>query len=135
MARCFICQKNEARKHGRQCNTCITNRYRKNNILRASFNTLKSNSKRRGKAFSLTFKQFCKFAVETDYITGKGRTAKSLTIDRKDESKGYTIDNIQILPNSANIKKYLEYKYNHDKHEMQANLIISKIPIYDDVPF
>jgi hypothetical protein len=125
----------KSRKDGRQCNTCITRRYRLNNQLRATYQSRKDNAKRRGKAFSLTFAEFCEFAVETDYIRGKGITAKSLTIDRIDETGGYHIDNIQAIPNAANIRKFLHYK--HDGTRMVASVTISRSNLTPDpdVPF
>jgi hypothetical protein len=92
--------------------------------MRATYQILKDNAKRRGKAFSLTFDEFCKFVKQTDYIRGKGITAKSLTIDRIDETGGYHINNIRAIPNSVNIRKYLHYK--HDGQKMQASVTVSR---------
>lgn len=61
------------------------------------------------KEFKLTFEEFKKFAIETNYIQGKGKNKTSYHIDRIDETKGYTIDNIQVLTNSENVKKYNSY--------------------------
>lgn len=73
--------------------------------MKAAFQTLRHNATRRGKVFNLTFKQFEKFCHETLYLAGKGRKNKSFTIDRIDNSKGYTINNIQMLTKSANCRK------------------------------
>lgn len=78
--------------------------------MKAAFQNLRANAKRRGKEFSLTFDQFKKFAIETNYLAGKGRTSKSFHIDRINEDEGYHIDNIQILTNSENVKKYHKSK-------------------------
>lgn len=83
--------------------------WRKNNPEKYCFQTLRNNSKRRGKDFDLTFEQFLQFAAKTNYILGKGRTRESFHIDRIDESKGYTIDNIQVLTNAENVKKFLRF--------------------------
>lgn len=80
-------------------------RYRAKNPIRYAYHNLKSNSKRRGKEFDLTFEQFKEFCYKTNYIQGKGITKDSYSIDRKDNDKGYTIDNIRILTVSENSKK------------------------------
>lgn len=98
-------------KKGGLCNTCKSKRYREKNPLRYAYNTLRSNSKRRGISFSLTFEEFKEFATETKYILGKGKSRDSLTIDRIDDSKGYEIENIQVLTNSENVRKMLRFRW------------------------
>jgi hypothetical protein len=100
---------------GDQCSKHRQREYRKNNPIKAAFQNLRSNASRRGKDFSLTFEQFKSFAIETDYIAGKGRTVESYHIDRIDENQGYHVWNIQVLTNSENVKKYHELKYNKDE--------------------
>lgn len=101
---------NFARKKANYCGTCQIRKYRKNNPLRAAYSNLKSNAKRRGKFFDLTFEQFKNFSIKTEYHIKAGIFKESYHIDRIDETKGYSIDNIHILPNHKNIKKYLEFK-------------------------
>lgn len=69
------------------------------------YGVLRRNSRRRGKEFTLTLEQFRQFCYEEDYIQNKGKTHSSYTIDRIDNSKGYTIDNIRVLTNSENSRK------------------------------
>lgn len=73
--------------------------------MKAAFQTLRQNARRRLKPFKLTFAEFERFCYETKYMAGKGRQRKSFTIDRRDNAKGYTIDNIQMLTKSANSTK------------------------------
>lgn len=81
-------------------------RYEKeNNFLAYTFNSLKSNAKRRGKDFSLTIEEFKLFCAETNYLALKGRMASSASIDRIRPGEGYHKDNIQILSLSNNSKK------------------------------
>ena len=94
------------------CGKCNSRKYRENNKIKAAFQNLRANAKRRGKEFILTFNEFEIWAIETEYIIGKGRSKHSFHIDRIDESKGYSIDNIQVLTNSENKKKYLRYARN-----------------------
>ena len=86
-------------------------KYRNKYPIRYTYQTLKDNAKRRGKSFNLTFEQFKQFAIKTDYLNVKGITKTSYHIDRIDENKGYTIDNIQLLTNEQNIKKYFDHYY------------------------
>lgn len=84
--------------------------------MRYAYDTLRANCKRRKGAgwFELTFEEFKQFAIETNYIAGKGRSKFSYTIDRKDNSMGYFIGNIEILSSSANSRKrnkVLEYDW------------------------
>lgn len=75
-----------------------------------TYSLLKSNAKRRGKEFTLTLEEFKTFCQETGYLQGKGKKKKSMSIDRIDHTKGYSIDNIQILSLSEN-----GIKGNHEK--------------------
>jgi len=95
-----------ARKGSSICTTCDKRIWREKYPMKAAFQTLRHNSIRRGKIFELTFEQFKKFCYETDYMAGKGRKKKSFTIDRIDNSKGYVVDNIQMLSKSENSKKH-----------------------------
>ena len=76
--------------------------------------TLRDNSKRRGKYNDLTFEEFKDFCYEYDYISGKGKTKTSYSIDCIDEKKGYTRTNIRVLSlrnNSLKRWKKLEYDW------------------------
>ena len=87
------------------CHRCRKRYQKENNPVVYTFNMLKNNAKRRGKAFDLTIEQFREFCEETNYIALKGRHKKAATIDRIDHTKGYSIDNIQILSLQENGKK------------------------------
>ncbi len=79
--------------------------WRKNNPLKYAYSNLKSNSKRRGKEFTITYDQFEQFCHECEMLTGKGRIRKGYTVDRIENDKGYTYDNIQKLTRVQNSKK------------------------------
>ena len=104
-----------------KCSKCLKREYRKRNPMKAAFQNLRMNATRRGKDFSLTFNQFKEFAIQTDYIAGKGRTVNSFHIDRINEDEGYHFDNIQVLTNSENVKKYHRLKYNKDERGVPVN--------------
>jgi hypothetical protein len=96
------------------CSTCRSRKCRQNNILKYTYNNLKSNSTRRGVEFTLTIEDFKKICYETNYIQGKGKSKLSYSIDRIDNSKGYVLENIRILTLSENSRKgskILEYDW------------------------
>jgi len=79
------------------------------NPLGYTYSLLKTNAKRRGKVFTLTLEQFRQFCTETDYLVLKGKQGSNLSIDRKDNSKGYEVGNLQVLTLSANSRKGCGY--------------------------
>jgi len=72
----------------------------------------KGNALRRGKEFLITLQEFRDWCQEKGYIIKRGYRGKNCTVDRIDNSKGYNIENIQLITNMANIRKY----HGHDKH-------------------
>jgi hypothetical protein len=103
------------RSQGRMlCSTCRSTKQRQQNPLKYYYSTLRFNAKRRNKSFSLTLEEFKAFCDKTNYLKfKKGRNADSITIDRIVASKGYEAGNIQVLTNSANVrKKYIDAKLN-----------------------
>jgi len=115
----------------------ITRNYRNRYPLRYAYYTLLANAKRRGKFFDLTFEQFCRFAVKTEYMMKKGIWRESYHIDRIREDGGYTIDNIQLLTNSDNVKKYLKYYYDEQDRKMIFSTEVAKSCKHTgiDIPF
>lgn len=72
---------------------------------RYAYYVLKCNAKRRGKSVELTLAEFRLFCQQTGYIDGKGRTSKAMSIDRIDNTLGYSITNIRILSLQNNSAK------------------------------
>lgn len=66
---------------------------------------MKANARRRGKAWSISIEEFTKLCIETGYIDKKGRKSQSMSIDRIDESKGYSIDNVRVIPFGLNSQR------------------------------
>ena len=87
------------------CAKCYNRYQRKNNPIQYAYQTLKDNSKRRGKEFLLTLEEFTQFCIKTEYIKGKGKKSESYSIDRIDNTKGYIVSNIRILTLSENSRK------------------------------
>lgn len=115
---------------GNYCHRCQKQRYKEKHPERYAFTVLKNNAKRRGKIFELTYEQFLEFAIKTNYLAGRGRTKESLHIDRIDETKGYTIDNIQVITNTENLRKFLSYQY--DQNGKPTDFKILKSPTLND---
>lgn len=102
----------KAQKGRRLCGKHRIAKWRKDHPMKACYKNLKDNAKRRGKFFDLTFEQFEKFAISVDLIKKRGRSSESYTVDRIDNDKGYTIENIQVLTKGANtIKRHRKLNY------------------------
>ena len=125
--------RNTAIKDRKLCGSCRKRIYRKKYPIKATYQDLRNNAKRRGKEFTLTFEEFKTFCVKTEYIINKGRTKEGFTIDRIDQNEGYHIWNIQVLSNTKNVKKFIEYKYNNG--QMEFNFREESKPNSDYVPF
>jgi hypothetical protein len=97
--------RNEARKGRKICSKCWMRIYKERYPEAYFFNLLRCNAKRRGKEFTLTIEQFKDFCNKTGYLEDKGKNGNSMSIDRIDSEKGYTIDNIRILTLSNNTAK------------------------------
>lgn len=107
------CKKPKARK-GTKCEACVKREYRKRNAMKAAYQLLRSNAKKRGKEFTITFEDFQQFCFETNYIAGKGKTKTSYSIDRIDNDKGYVPGNLRMMTLSDNARKgakILSYDY------------------------
>lgn len=89
----------------KSCGRCRGREWAERYPLKYAFRNLRGNAKRRGIPFLLTLAEFEKFAIESEYITHRGRTALGYTIDRIDETRGYEVGNIQVLTNSENVRK------------------------------
>lgn len=66
----------------------------------------KHNARKKGVGFNLLFLSLLNFCRNTNYHILRGQASGSMTIDRIDNLKGYTDDNIQMLSNKENVQKY-----------------------------
>lgn len=69
------------------------------------FHEMRGNAKRRGKEWSLTLEQFRQIVSQQDYLDNRGCTRHCLHLDRIDNTRGYHIDNIQIITCGENVAK------------------------------
>jgi hypothetical protein len=117
-------------KHRTLCHKCRSKQYRDKNKLKATYQIMKDNAKRRNIEFSITLPEFKQFCTDTGYLEIKGTEAESGTVDRIDPRYGYTLNNIQVLTLSENVKK--KKKDNKKTGWSKPNFdVISDI----DVPF
>jgi hypothetical protein len=95
------CRRRAAR-HKNYCHTCRSRQYRKRHPIRYAYFTVKTHAKTRGIEFNITFKEFEAFCLKTNYHLLRGNMPGSLTIDRRDSSQGYHVDNIRTLSHQEN---------------------------------
>lgn len=98
------CQK----KHGKgflMCYKHVRQNQKYNNPLRYWFDVLRQNARSRKIDFKLTIEQFKIFCEKTGYLELKGKGANDLSIDRRDNSRGYEFDNIRVLTLAQNSRK------------------------------
>ena len=106
---CKHCGSDKTVKGRRVCGKCLYKARKEANPYRLSYTRLRGHAKARGKEFNLTFEQFTEFCIASNYLNCKGIKKESYHIDRIDENKGYTIDNIQLLTNIENVRKYINF--------------------------
>lgn len=127
--------RNKRVHHRTVCWNCKRRLYKERHPERYAYENLRNNARRRGKEFLISYDEFLQFSIETNYMLGKGKNKFSYHIDRIDENKGYTLNNIQILTNVENHKKYVSYSYNEQgtpsNYKTQNQLQINK----EEYPF
>lgn len=93
----------------KRCAKCEHRRVADRDYVRYVYNYWKANCKRRGRENTVTLEQFRKFVSDNGYIERKGKEKYSLCIDRRDNNRGYHLDNIRTITLSANsIKRHTE---------------------------
>jgi hypothetical protein len=88
------------------CQVCRNKRYRQKYPIKYQYTILKTNAKRRHKEFTLTYSEFEKFCIASNYDKFHGKTKFDLSIDRINNDIGYTIENIRAITISENCKKH-----------------------------
>ena len=103
------CRKPKA-KNNNFCWSCIKKKYKAKHPLRYCYLVLRSNARRRGKKFTITMKQFVRWAKKVNYKPVGEKPSypdfKSRpSVDRKIDELGYQDGNLQLLTVSDNSKK------------------------------
>lgn len=104
------------------CRSCRTKREREKDPERYAYVVLRKHAKERNIPFSITLDYFREFCVKTGYLAKKGVMKDSYHVDRKVEMLGYIPGNLQVLTNSENVKKFLDYKYCHIRQKMEFKM-------------
>lgn len=125
---------NKTPKGRNRCNTCKSKQWREKFPIKAAFNNLKASAKKRNIEFTLTLEEFEEFCYETEYIQYKGKTKHCYSVDRIDNDKGYTRDNIRILTVSENASKGKK-KLIYDWFTKKAKVVTVFEPKIEDGPF
>lgn len=113
----YGCTNNGIAKKAGLCHKHYARKTRALDPVYARYNQMKCAATQRKISFLITIDQFRAFCNQTGYIVNKGYRGMVATIDRIDNNRGYSIDNIQIMSLRANVHKF----HNHDK--------------FNDVPF
>lgn len=109
MRRCSRCgRRRQVAPDRADCNRCRDERYKRNQPLRRAYSKLKYRARERGHEFELTYEQYERFALESGYAEGRGKTAASFSIDRIKDELGYVPGNLRVLTLAENTRKDLE---------------------------
>lgn len=99
------CKNEPVSKKGGLCHKHYARKLREEDPVLVRWMQAKGKAKERNKPWDITLDQFRDFCNQTGYLIKKGRRGQNATIDRIDNNKGYTIDNIQLLTNRQNASK------------------------------
>jgi hypothetical protein len=119
---------------GKFCPCCAKRIYRAKYPMKAAYQNLRSNAKRRGKEFTITLQDFEAFCTRTQYITYKGKTKDSFSIDRPKNHLGYTPDNMEILTLQNNSLKRIYVDYDYQSKSISHHIEISMLQM-ENAPF
>lgn len=105
------------------CGRCASRMWRESHPLTATFQKLRTNARRRGHAFTLTLPRFEELVRASGYLERKGKTAKSLSIDRIDPRRGYHDDNVRVVTLSVNSRlRYVDRLPQWMREELEKEL-------------
>lgn len=90
------------------CSKCRSRHYRENHKMVSSYHIKKWNAFWNSIPFLITLNEWMEWCQKTSYHLLRGPEAEDMTVDRKDPTKPYTIDNIQMITRRANGVKGME---------------------------
>jgi hypothetical protein len=108
---CIVLQCTNRTKGRQMCNTCRSRKCRQIDPVRYAYTSLVNHAKARGIICTITLDQFRVWCRKVKYIGFTGRSADSFTIDRRHCDIGYHIDNIKVMKNIDNVKKFFTYDW------------------------
>jgi hypothetical protein len=122
------CLKKERAPKRRLCEKHQKQWWRARNPTRDAYNQIKAHARERRIEFDLTFEELERIIEGTGYANKKGCSKGNLQIDRLDACKGYTADNIRVLPASHNIAKG-----NRERRSLRYRIALLTRLGYDDI--
>ncbi len=108
-----------------ECYKCRSRGIRDRKPIDMVFYWIKKSAKKRHLEFTLNLVWFRAWVIGTGYMDLRGRESASLNIDRIDNLKGYTPDNIQVLTKKRNVEKY---HYEDAKRELGPQYECEDLP-------
>lgn len=103
------------------CSKCKRRRWKYNNPFVHLFAELRRSAFKRKIAFELSYGEFLNFCIENDFYRKSPKFTKdSLTVDREDPEKGYSITNIKIVTQTVNAQRNKAYQQQHSKYTNPA---------------
>ena len=97
--------RNKRKKERRVCSKCHSASFKQRHPLKYYYNLLRCGAYARGIEFTLTYERYEQLAKESGLQDHRGRTTTSLSVDRIDNSIGYTDSNVRICTLSENSSK------------------------------
>lgn len=111
-------------KKSRWCPRCAYRRLAELHPVTCAFNNLRKRARQRGKTFTITREEFERLVVSSGWIEKRGKTAKSLSIDRIDNSRGYEPGNLRVVTLATNSR----LKYAPLPEWMKAEMKLAERP-------
>jgi len=101
----YRCKNSPNSKKGGLCNKCYARKRKHLDPVYARYNQFCSKAKARGILNTISLEEFRWFCKRTGYIVTKGKRGQNATIDRRCNTHGYHLWNIQLLTNRQNASK------------------------------
>lgn len=98
-------KKKNGESNGAKCYKCRARIYRAANPYFAAYRAQKDHAQARGISFTVGFQYWKRFAEESGLLQNRGLSANALTVDRKDNLKGYEEGNLQAMTRAKNSEK------------------------------
>lgn len=115
-----------SRPKGKLCSKHSTQLWRIKHPVKAAFSNSRHHAKQRGIEWGMTLEEYSSIVDLQRYIDGKGVARMCLQLDRKDHTRGYFLDNIQVITCGENTAK--------GNSERRRGYVQQKIDSYD-IPF
>ena len=119
-----------------RCWKCRSRLLKERNPWTYALNSIRVSAKRRGIAFTITVAEFKDWCIQTKYLELKGQNPDSMTVDRKDRTKGYHIWNIQPMTHAENSAQGVDKTPCADRHDTdETELPDPELPETGNNPF